>query len=236
MKFKKKISIVIPCFNEENTIIEVIENSINSLKKLECLFEIIVIDDFSNDKTRVLLDKLADQKKIKLYYHDKNFGKGKALQTGFKEVTGDYVIIQDADHEYDPREYDKLLIPFLETDADIVYGSRFLGGGKYVRLHFFWHYLANKILTFFCNLVTNINMTDMETGFKAFKTNCLNDLTLEENRFGFEPEFTIKMAKKKFKFYEVAISYRGRTYEQGKKIGLKDAFRALYCILKFTLK
>ena len=137
------------------------------------------------------------KKKIKLYYHDKNFGKGKALQTGFKEAEGEYIIIQDADFEYDPREYEKLLIPFLETDADIVYGSRFLGGGKYVRLHFFWHYLANKILTFFCNLVTNINMTDMETGFKAFKKNCIDDLVLEENRFGFEPEFTIKMAKKK---------------------------------------
>jgi len=228
MKFKKKVSIVIPCFNEENTIVEVIENSINSLNNLECLFEIIVVDDFSKDNSRKLLDVLAGQKKIKLYCHDKNFGKGKALQTGFKEAEGEYIIIQDAYLKYEPREYEKLLIPFLETDADIVYGSRFLGGGKYVRLHFFWHYLANKILTFFCNLVTNINMTDMETGFKAFKKYCLENLILEEDRFGFEPEFTIKMAKKKFKFYEVAISYKGRTYEQGKKIGLKDAFRALY--------
>ena len=236
MKFKKKVSVVIPCLNEENTILEVIKNSINSLNNLECSFEIIVVDDFSKDNSRKLLEELVNQKKIKLYYHDKNFGKGKALQTGFQEVEGEYIIIQDADLEYDPREYEKLLIPFLETDADIVYGSRFLGGGKYVRLHFFWHYLANKILTFFCNLVTNINMTDMETGFKAFKKQCLDNLVLEENKFGFEPEFTIKMAKKKFKFYEVAISYKGRTYEQGKKIGLKDAFRAFYCIIKYSFK
>ena len=226
-----KLTIIVPAYNEINTI----QNLIDKICQINIDKIIILVDDCSTDGTDEVIFKNKD-KINKIIVHKENKGKGAAIRSAQNYIDGEYVIIQDADLEYDPREYEKLLIPFLETDADIVYGSRFLGGGKYVRLHFFWHYLANKILTFFCNLVTNINMTDMETGFKAFKKYCLENLILEEDRFGFEPEFTIKMAKKKFKFYEVAISYKGRTYEQGKKIGLKDAFRALYCILKYTFK
>ena len=160
----------------------------------------------------------------------------RAIKTAIAQISGDITIIQDADLEYDPFDYNKLLLPFFETDSDVVYGSRFLGGGKYVRIHFFWHYLANKILTFICNLFINLNLTDMETGYKVFKTSALKNIDLKENSFSFEPEVTIKFAKKKYKFYEVPITYNGRSYEEGKKIGLKDAFIALKTIILYSIK
>lgn len=235
MKINRKVSIVIPCYNEEKSIAIVIDNSIKSIKEITNFYELIVVDDCSDDLSSTILNEYSKKNIIKLLTHNSNLGKGAALNTAFKHTKGDIIIIQDADLEYNPNEYDKLLFPFSETDADVVYGSRFLGGGRYARLHFFWHYLANKLLTFFCNFVTNINMTDMETGFKAFKKSCLDNINLEEKSFGFEPEITIKLAKKKLKFYEVSISYNGRTYLEGKKIGIKDAFRAFYCIIKYSI-
>ena len=236
MQKKFKISIIIPCYNEENTIRQVIIKVEKMIKKLELDYEIIVVDDKSSDKSIELITELYDQKRIKLFSHDKNLGKGAAIATGIKFVSGEIILIQDADLEYDPEDYQKLLLPFYETDADVVYGSRFLGGGKYVRIHFFWHYIANKILTFMCNLVTNMNLTDMETGYKLFKTEKARDIKIIEKSFGFEPEITIKLSKKKLKFFEVPISYNGRSYNEGKKIGLKDAFIAVYCIFKYSIK
>ena len=224
-----KLSIIIPCYNEEKTILSVI-NEIDDFK--DCEKEIIVVDDGSSDNTKNILKDL-NNKSIKVFYHDSNYGKGKAIQTGIRESTGDVVIIQDADLEYSPKDYPTLIKPFKETDADVVYGSRFLGGTGYVRLHYYLHFIANKILTHFCNIFTNLNMTDMETGFKVFKLEAIKSINLKENSFGIEPEITIKLAKKKFKFYEVAVSYRGRSYSEGKKITLKDAFWAVYCILRY---
>ena len=232
-----KLSILIPCFNEKLTIISIIDEVRKSLKKNNFLnYEIIVIDDFSSDGTTQILKNIENDKDITIFYHSKNQGKGSAIQTALKNITGDITIIQDADLEYDPFDYNKLLLPFFETDSDVVYGSRFLGGGKYVRIHFFWHYLANKILTFICNLFINLNLTDMETGYKAFKSAALKNIDLKENSFSFEPEVTIKCAKKKYKFYEVPITYNGRSYEEGKKIGLKDAFIALKTIILYSIK
>ena len=232
-----KISILIPCFNENNTINMIIDRVIKSLEVYNFTnYEIIIVDDFSNDGTREKLKKLSIQDKIKIFYHSKNLGKGGAIKTAIAQISGDITIIQDADLEYDPFDYNKLLLPFFETDSDVVYGSRFLGGGKYVRIHFFWHYLANKILTFICNLFINLNLTDMETGYKAFKSAVLKNIDLKENSFSFEPEVTIKLAKKKYKFYEVSITYNGRSYNEGKKIGLKDAFIALKTIILYSIK
>ena len=232
-----KLSIIIPCFNEKNTIAEILKKIDRSLKNYEILnFEIIVVDDFSNDGTKEVLKQLSNREKVQTYFHDDNLGKGAAIHTALKYITGDIVIIQDADLEYDPFDYNKLLIPFFETNADIVYGSRFLGGGKYVRIHFFWHYLANKILTFICNLFINLNLTDMETGYKVFRTSALKSIDLKEKSFSFEPEVTIKLAKKKYKFFEVPITYNGRSYEEGKKIGIKDAFIALKTIILYSFK
>ena len=225
-------TIVIPCFNEKKTIIEILDKVKNNLEKED---EIIIVDDFSSDGTREILKNLED-KSIKVLYHDKNYGKGKALSTAFKEKLNEIVIIQDADLEYDPNDYSQLLEPFIKTNAEVVYGSRFLGSNKYTRLHFFWHSVANKILTLFCNLITNLNMTDMETGYKAFKKDVIKSINIEETSFGVEPEITIKLAKKKYIFYEVPISYAGRSYSEGKKIGIKDAFRAIYCILLYGFK
>jgi len=225
------ISIIIPCYNEENTIAKVLEKI--KTVNVKASKEIIVVDDYSNDRTREIL---KDYEGIKVVYHEKNFGKGKAIRSGLKKVSGDIILIQDADLEYNPDDYGKLLKPFVEANADVVFGSRFLGGGDYYRVHFFWHYLANKILTFFTNIVTNLNMTDMDTGYKVFKTKCIKSDELEQNSFGIEPEITIKLAKKKLKFFEVPISYNGRTYEEGKKIHLKDAFVAIYCIIKYAIK
>ena len=232
-----KLSIVIPCYNEKNTIENILKKVIQSLNNYKILkYEIIIVDDCSNDGTIKLLKNLALDENIQIYFHDNNLGKGAAIQTALKYITGDITLIQDADLEYDPLDYNKLLIPFLEANADIVYGSRFLGGGKYVRIHFFWHYLANKILTFICNLFINLNLTDMETGYKVFKTSVLKSISLKEKSFSFEPEVTIKLAKKKYKFFEVPVTYNGRSYEEGKKIGLKDAFIALKAIIFYSFK
>jgi len=227
---KPLLSIVIPCYNEKSTIIRLIKK-INQQKINK---EVIIVDDGSDDGTKELLKKINRRKYNinKIFFKKKNSGKGSSIRVAQKYINGKYVIIQDADLEYEPAEYDKLLKPFITTDADIVYGSRFIGGDL-VRLHFFWHFVANKILTLFSNIVTNLNMTDMETGYKLFKSDVIKSIKLKENSFGIEPEITIKLAKKKFIFYEVPISYRGRSYEEGKKITIKDAFAAIFCIIKY---
>ena len=231
-----RLSIIIPCYNEKSTIKIILKRVEESLKNSQILnYEIIIVDDLSNDGTKEILKEINNQEKLNVYFHDKNLGKGAAIQTALKYSSGDIILIQDADLEYDPRDYDKLLTPFFEANADVVYGSRFLGGGKYVRIHFFWHYLANKILTFICNLFINLNLSDMETGYKAFRTSALKNVTLKEKSFSFEPEVTIKLSKKKYKFFEVPVSYNGRSYEEGKKIGIKDAFIALKAIIIYSI-
>ena len=225
-----KLSVIVPCYNEEKTIKRLVEKILkfNLYEK-----EIIIVDDCSTDNSSEIIKLLAKSNKdIKSIFSKKNLGKGGALKKGIKDAEGDIILIQDADLEYDPKDYPILLKPFTETDADVVYGSRFIGG-QYVRLHFFWHYLANKLLTLFTNIVTNLNMSDMETGYKVFKKEVIQSIELKEQSFGIEPEITIKLALKKFIFYEVPISYRGRSYKEGKKITIKDAFQAIYCIIKY---
>ena len=225
-----KLSIIIPCFNEEKTI-EKIVAKVAMFKTLEK--EIIIIDDCSSDSSREIIEKISqNNNEVQFIFQKVNQGKGSAIRKGFEKASGDILLIQDADLEYDPADYDKLIQPFLEADADVVYGSRFLGG-KYVRLSFFWHFIANKLLTTLCNTFTNLNMTDMETGYKLFKSEAIKSIDLKEKSFGIEPEITVKLAKKKYIFFEVPISYSGRSYDEGKKIGLKDAFRAIYCIIKY---
>ena len=225
-----KLSVIIPCFNEEKTLKIIVKRVLN-FKELEK--EIIIVDDCSTDGSKLIINELSNShSEIRGIYLEKNSGKGSALKKGFDVVSGDIVLIQDADLEYDPKDYTALIKPFKNTDADIVYGSRFMGG-EYVRLQFFWHFIANKLLTFVTNIVTNLNMSDMETGYKLFKKSVIQSINIKEKSFGVEPEITIKLAKKKFIFYEVPISYQGRSYEEGKKISLKDAFVALYCIFKY---
>ena len=224
-------TIIIPCFNEKNTITKILEK-VQNFKKYEK--EIIIVDDGSTDGTQEILKKI-ETTVSKIIFHEKNSGKGRAIRSALEHVSGDVTINQDADLEYDPEEYLKLLKPFEIVDADVVYGSRFSGGGGPQRVLFFWHSVANKLLTFFSNIFTNFNLSDMETGYKVFKTKCLKSITLEENSFGFEAEVTIKLAKKKYTFFEVPISYYGRTYEEGKKIGFKDGIRAVYVILKYFI-
>tara|TARA_Y100000748_G_scaffold223908_1_gene188556 strand:+ start:162 stop:875 length:714 start_codon:yes stop_codon:yes gene_type:complete len=231
-----KISILIPCYNEEKTIRQVIINAEKSLLNLNIDYEIVVVDDYSNDASSKKLLELKNENKIKLFTHSQNLGKGAAIATGLKYINGEIILIQDADLEYDPEDYQKLILPFVEANADVVYGSRFLGGGKYIRIHFFWHYVANKFLTLLCNMIANLNLTDMETGYKLFRYEKIKDLEIKEKSFGFEPEITIKLAKKNSRFFEVPISYNGRSYKEGKKIGLKDAFIAVYCIFRYALK
>ena len=224
------ISVIVPCFNEEKTISKVV----NQVLLQEAIIkEIIIIDDKSTDNSKEKIEKISKtNQKIKFFFKDKNEGKGSAIKKGIELSTGDIILIQDADLEYDPADYQKLIKPFILSNADVVYGSRFLGG-EYVRLHFFWHYLANKILTFLCNIFTNLNMTDMETGYKLIKKKYLDKINIKEKSFGVEPEITIKLAKQKLIFYEVPISYKGRSYYEGKKIGLKDAFKAIFCIVYY---
>ena len=229
-----KKTIIIPCFNEIKTIEKVINRVKNYINQAD---NIVVVDDYSNDGTTQILKDIEKNNKysnLELYFHNENLGKGSAIKTALNSNSiNDIIIIQDADLEYNPRDFSKIMLPFEETDADVVYGSRFLGGSNYVRIHFFWHYIANKILTFLCNMLSNLNLTDMETGYKAFKKAALENINLQERSFGIEPEITLKFAKKKLKFYEVSVSYQGRSYEEGKKIGLKDAFVAIYCIFKY---
>ena len=226
-----KLSIVIPCYNELKTI----ETIITAVKKLHYdNKEIILIDDFSNDGTRELIKKNIETKVDKVIYHNKNIGKGATIRSGIKAATGDIVVIQDADLEYDPEEILKLIEPILNGKADVVYGSRFVGATPH-RVLYFWHLIANKLLTTLSNMFTNITLTDRETCYKAFKREIIQSITIEENRFGFEPEITAKVARMNCRIYEVGISYYGRTYEEGKKIGWKDSISALRCIVKYNL-
>lgn len=225
-----KISVVMPVYNEIGTI----EKIVARVQAVSLEKEIIIVDDFSTDGTRDLLKKInQEQENVRVLYHECNQGKGAALRTGFESATGEVVIIQDADLEYDPREYPVLLEPILDGRADVVYGSRFLGGPH--RVLFFWHYLGNKLLTLLSNALTNLNLTDMETCYKVFKREILEGMNLKSKRFGFEPEFTVKVAKKKLRIYEVPISYSGRTYAEGKKIGWKDGLAAIFTIFWFRL-
>ena len=225
------ISVLIPCFNEKNTIEEIVKR-INNLKNLET--EIIIIDDCSNDGTKeILIDKLQN-KVSKIIFNDANFGKGYSLKKGIEFATGDIILIQDADLEYDPKEYYKLINPIIEGHADVVYGSRFIGSEE-KRILFFWHTVANKLLTLLSNMFTNLNLTDMETCYKVFKREIIKKIELKEKGFGFDPEVTAKVAKLKPRIYEIGISYFGRTYDQGKKIGLRDAFVVLKCIIFYNL-
>ena len=229
-----KLNVIIPCYNEKNTI-EIILDKVLNVNIEPNKKKIIVIDDNSNDGSRDILKKYENKNDIEILYHEKNYGKGKAIRSGLTKVEEGLVLIQDADLEYNPRDYKKLLKPFEEANADVVYGSRFLGGQEYSRIHYFWHFIANKILTFLCNFFTNLNMTDMETGYKVFKKENIDKIDLLEDSFGIEPELTIKLAKQKLRFFEVPISYNGRSYDEGKKIGLSDAFKAIYCIVKYKL-
>jgi len=230
-----KISIIIPVFNEEKTVIKILKYIKEIKYKIQGEFEIIVINDGSTDNTSNLLNEHRDIYD-KLININLNQGKGNAINEGFKNSTGDIIIIQDADLEYNPDDYEKLLTPFFKYDADVVYGSRFRSS-NINRVLFFWHSIANKFITLFSNIFSDLNLTDVETGYKAFKKDIIKKISLEEKRFGFEIEITHKIAnsKPKPKIFEVGISYYGRTYEEGKKIGIKDGFRALYCIIKFGL-
>ncbi len=229
-----KLSIIVPAFNEKNTILEI-------LKRIEAVQlplnkEIILVDDGSTDGTREILKSLPEEK-YKVFYQEKNLGKGAAVRRGFKEVSGDIIIIQDADLEYDPEEYGKLIGPILKGKADVVYGSRLIGSEAH-RVLYFWHYQGNRFLTFLSNMLSNLNLSDMETGYKVFSKQALEKIRpyLTSDRFGLEPEITMLIGKNKFRIYEVGITYAGRTYEEGKKIGWRDGFAAIYHIIKFGIR
>jgi glycosyltransferase involved in cell wall biosynthesis len=226
-----RVSVVIPVYNEKQWVRELVRR----VQAVPVPKEIILVDDCSTDGTREILKELEQEAGITVVFQQVNRGKGAALRTGFAAATGDVIVVQDADLEYDPTEYPKLLQPIIEGRADVVFGSRFIGNDH--RVLYFWHYLANKMLTTLSNMFTNLNLTDMETCYKVFRREVLDGIVLKSNRFGFEPEFTAKVAKKRpaLRIYEIPISYSGRTYEEGKKIGLKDAFQALFCIVRFWL-
>jgi glycosyltransferase involved in cell wall biosynthesis len=232
----KLLSIIIPCYNEGPTIYKILDK-IKAVKLINAIEkEIIIVNDFSSDNTvESIQNYIQNNQELNIVFeqHKKNLGKGAALHTGINLASGDLIIIQDADLEYDPEEYNILLKPFLDGVADVVYGSRFIGGKPH-RILFFWHSIGNKFLTFLSNMMTNLNLTDMETCYKMFRADILKSIQLKEKRFGFEPEVTAKISKiPKIRIYEIGISYYGRTFEEGKKIGWKDGFRAIYCILKY---
>ncbi len=226
-----KTSIIIPCYNEKSTIRDIVEK-VNSQKDINK--EIILVDDYSVDGTRSIIEKDLVDKVDQIILNNKNYGKGYSIRKGIEKSTGDIILIQDADLEYDPRDYKKLIKPIEEGLADVVFGSRFLGLGDR-RVLYFWHTIGNKFLTLFSNMLSNLNLTDMEVCYKAFKSECLKSIKLVENRFGFEPEVTAKIAKKNLKIYEVGVSYFGRKYSDGKKITWKDGFSAIRCIIKYNL-
>jgi glycosyltransferase involved in cell wall biosynthesis len=227
-----RLSVVIPVYNEAATITEIIER----VRSVSVDKEIIVVDDCSTDGTRDVLARLNGLiPELTVLYHERNRGKGCALRNGFEAARGDYVIVQDADLEYDPEDYAKLLRPLERNQADAVYGSRFLSTQEH-RVLYFWHSMGNKFLTLLSNMLTDLNLTDMETCYKVFRRELIQSIPLEEDRFGFEPEVTCKLAKAGARIYEVGIAYHGRTYEEGKKIGMKDGFRALWCLLKYSFK
>jgi glycosyltransferase involved in cell wall biosynthesis len=227
-----KVSIVIPCYNEVRTI-ERILAEVHASPVADK--EVIVVDDCSTDGTRDLLKERVDGRLAHVVYHERNQGKGAALRTGFASATGDVVLVQDADLEYDPQEYPKLLEPIQAGVADVVFGSRFMGGRPH-RVLYYWHSVGNRALTTLSNMFTNLNLTDMETCYKVFRRSVIQQITIEENRFGFEPEITAKVARLDCRVFEVGIGYNGRTYTEGKKIGWKDGVRAIWCILKYNLR
>ena len=228
-----KLSVVIPCFNEEQTLRACLENLFDIADENLSL-EIIIVDDCSTDQSFSIATELVENySEIKLLRHERNKGKGAALRSGFAKATGDFVAVQDADLEYDPIDLKRLLIPLINDDADVVLGSRFLSTGAH-RVLYFWHYMGNRFLTFLSNMFTDLNLTDMESGYKVFRRDVLQSINIEENGFGFEPEIVAKVAHMRLRIYEMGISYHGRTYDEGKKIGLKDGFRALYCIFRYN--
>ncbi len=223
-----RLSVVVPVYNERATIHEILKR----IRAVPIAKEIILVDDCSTDGTREILQTMVDEEDLQVLFHDVNQGKGAALRTAFIHATGDVVIVQDADLEYNPSEYPKLIEPIIEGRADVVYGSRFIG--QTARIHLFWHRVANGILTLVSNIFTNLNLTDMETCYKVFKREVIQSIPLKQNRFGFDPEVTAKIARRRCRIYEIPISYHGRDYSEGKKIGLKDAFEAFYCIIRFA--
>ncbi len=226
-----KLSIIVPIYNEVATLEEIIERILQAPVPIK---ELILVDDYSTDGTRDLLAEKLESQVDKVIYQARNYGKGFALKAGFRQATGDIVIIQDADLEYDPNQYPELIAPILNDQADVVYGSRFAGGRPH-RVVYFWHYVGNRLLTLLSNMMTNINLTDMETCYKVFRADIIKSIDIKEPRFGFEPEITAKVARKRVRIYEMGISYYGRTYDEGKKIGWRDGVKAIWCILKYNL-
>lgn len=225
-----KLSVLIPAYNENDTLDEIIQR----VQNVPYHKEIIIVDDFSTDGTREKLKNYESVDDIHVFYHDRNRGKGAAVRSAIEKMSGDVAVIQDADLEYDPQEYDVLLEPILKKQADVVFGTRFMGGQPH-RVLFFWHYVANKIITLLSNTFTNLNLTDIECCYKVFRKEVLDSIELEEDRFGIEPEITAKVARGDWRIYEVAVSYFGRTYAEGKKIGWKDGVKAIWCIFKYGI-